>query len=365
MKKLHEAMGVPLKKGLLGVEIECEGANLQIPSEQFWNTEADGSLRGRFPSESAEYVLKGPQSVEFTKKALIHLNEIQKDAQLKFSFRTSVHVHCNMQDATEDQILNTMYTYFLIENTLLRYCGDVRIGNRFCLRLGDAEELLVYIKHFIIHGFDGLRQIDENRVRYAALNMASLRKYGSLEFRGMRGTMDPEVLFPWIDAIANLKKYAMSKKDIVEIHKEFREHGVNFIWRVLGEDAERFMDSNIRHDIAECFSISYEVVVAYQQEKKRRESVKKKEQAATKNTPVDWDAMVRLAQDGAVEQLEHPAIARADWRLVPPPPARRPVGGRAAHPVADRIRAAADDRIRIERELRFQERMENGEDDLL
>ena len=219
MKKLHEAMGVPLKKGLLGVEIECEGANLQIPSEQFWNTEADGSLRGRFPSESAEYVLKGPQSVEFTKKALIHLNEIQKDAQLKFSFRTSVHVHCNMQDATEDQILNTMYTYFLIENTLLRYCGDVRIGNRFCLRLGDAEELLVYIKHFIIHGFDGLRQIDENRVRYAALNMASLRKYGSLEFRGMRGTMDPEVLFPWIDAIANLKKYAMSKKDIVEIHK--------------------------------------------------------------------------------------------------------------------------------------------------
>lgn len=280
MKKLHEYLGQPLKNGTLGVEIECEGQNLRIPEEKYWKTEADGSLRGAFPHGSAEYVLKGPMSLEKTKEALIHLNEVQKGAKLDFGFRTSVHVHLNMQDTTEDQFFNVVYTYFLLENTLLRYCGDIRIGNRFCLRLVDAEETLLYVKYLMKSGFDGLRLIDENKVRYAALNLGATRKYGSLEFRGMRGTMDPGILFPWFEAIVNIRKYALSKKNVIEIHQEFKELGTDIVWRVLGSSAEQFFHPHLRNDIAECFSVSYELITEYKKQQELKAKVKESEEKA-------------------------------------------------------------------------------------
>ena len=44
------------KAGMFGVEIEVEGAGLDIPENKFWRQEADGSLRSK--PECCEYVFK-------------------------------------------------------------------------------------------------------------------------------------------------------------------------------------------------------------------------------------------------------------------------------------------------------------------
>ena len=50
------------KAGMFGVEIEAEGAGLDIPENKFWRQEADGSLRSK--PECCEYVFKEPLSYE-------------------------------------------------------------------------------------------------------------------------------------------------------------------------------------------------------------------------------------------------------------------------------------------------------------
>lgn len=279
MKKLFEHLGIAPKNGEIGIEIECEGKNLKIPSEEYWITEDDGSLRGAFPGGRAEYVLNGVFKYEDVIKAIEHLNETQEESTLNFSFRTSTHVHLNVCDCTENEIENIIYTYFLLENVFLQYCGAVRIGNRFCLRLADAEHLITYVNHFFKNGFEAVNIFSKEHIKYAALNLAALPHYGSLEFRGMRGTMDPEILLPWIRAILSIKKYAKGRKTVANIHDDFTNmHGKKFIQNILGEDAKYFIDDNFNSNIAEAYSISYDLLHKWKQCNKIAEKKKVKKQ---------------------------------------------------------------------------------------
>jgi Putative amidoligase enzyme len=272
MKKLCEYLGKKNIAGLYGVEIECEGNDLQVAPEEWWKTEYDGSLRGRFPDQAAEYVFKRPMKYGEAVKAIEALNEAQANAKLNFSFRTSCHVHVNVMDCTEDQITNLIYTYYLLENVLLRYCGEVRIGNRFCLRLGDAEEQLTHVVTHIMRGFRSSAHFEGNRVRYAALNLAAIGKYGSIEFRGMRGTMDPNVLLPWIRALGSIKTYACAHNSVVDIQKSFEELGpMGFIKNVLNDDAEAFITKETMRDMAVAYSLAFDIVRKWQMMRDKRE----------------------------------------------------------------------------------------------
>lgn len=265
MKKIWQLLGLPsLKKGNVGIEIECEGTNLQVVQTDFWDTTHDGSLRGRFPDESSEFVLKGPIAVAKVKSALEALAAAQAKAKLNFSFRTSVHVHINVQDLTHIQLVNLVYTYLLIEEPLINFCGKERKGNRFCLRLQDAEGLLEYVAFLIQNDVKDLRVVNENQLRYAALNLGALTKYGSVEFRSMRGTLDVSTISTWVSALIQLRNYACAAVSPKEIYEEFCNIGcVAFLNKVLGDYAKPFHYPKMEKDLHRSFSLSIDIPFLY------------------------------------------------------------------------------------------------------
>lgn len=223
-------------EGTFGIEIETEGKNLSLNIPPQWLIYDDGSLRGRFPDEKAEYVLAAPLNLQAAVKAVKDLAKAQANAILNFSFRTSVHVHYNVCKFTEDQVLNLIYTYYLLEIPIMNLCGEHRVGNRFCLRLKDCDGISNVLTDIVSNGLKRVKLYGGDAIRYAALNLDALAKFGSVEFRGMQGTLDTTVLTGWLGLISNLGAYAKSKQNIVEIHNSFiGQPTVKFVREVVGD----------------------------------------------------------------------------------------------------------------------------------
>lgn len=269
MPKIFQKLGLgSALKGDIGIEIECEGNGLVgIPRDvnDYWHTEVDNSLRGDYPFCAAEYVLNQPIMFKEVAPALKNLSNVLAASELNFSFRTSVHVHVNVQDMEEDAMLALVYTYLLLEEPLLNYCGRERKGNRFCLRLQDAEGIMGVINTLIDKGTDRLfGYYTQDMIRYASLNLAALQKYGSVEFRGMRGTLDQGVLNNWIGSLFSLKKYAKDKT-IKDVYNHFVDAGPEqFMEDVLKDYAKVFTYAKVEQDLMTSFSLSIDLIRSYE-----------------------------------------------------------------------------------------------------
>ncbi len=207
--------------GEVGIEIEVEFSNtLPIPDLPFyWRREFDGSLRG----SAAEYILKRPIKRGTVLKALNHLEEGLPPFLIRESNRTSVHVHINMTRATVLQVFNTISLYGIFENVLVKWCGRDRVGNHFCLRMTDAGGLTRVLEDAAYQG--SLVHAAREDVRYAALNIAALQRFGSLEFRALRGTTSPDVIHTWVKALLAIKDYVKDTKTPMDLFLEYSTLG--------------------------------------------------------------------------------------------------------------------------------------------
>lgn len=273
MAKISALLTKKNVSGDFGVEIEAEGLRLPYVDGDKWTMEVDHSLRGNFPKSCCEYVLPAPVSMAVANERIKHLIKrgVEEETTWKFSFRTSVHVHLNVLDMEEDALKALIYTYILIEEVMHNYCGKERKHNRFCLRLQDAEhtiEPLVNLMKYGVQVFGG--NYHENSIRYAALNLASIKKYGSLEFRGMRGTLDQGVLKNWMGAIYSLRAYANKIGSVKEVYNDFfNSTPEDFLNRVLGEYAEVFKFPGYEDTMRLAYSISIEIPMACIEKKKK------------------------------------------------------------------------------------------------
>ena len=220
------------KAGMFGVEIEAEGAGLDIPENKFWRQEDDGSLRAR--PECCEYVFKEPLSYKDSITAVGWLNAQHKKngTVLNWSFRCSTHVHLNVQEMELSALLRLVYLYYIFENLLVKWSGEEREGNRFCLRLKDSSEIPFVVEHIFR---SSLRGVNENQVRYSALNLGSLIKYGSVEFRSLSGTTDRERLSKWLNGIISLRDYAVKAKSLNQLFEKAKGNLNSFGKEVFGE----------------------------------------------------------------------------------------------------------------------------------
>lgn len=277
MKKVFQLLRCEPVEGEYGLEIEAEGKKMDEVHNKYWRTEDDGSLRGRYPESRAEFVLNKPIPRDEVKAAVnLLLNDLE-GAEFDFSFRTSVHVHMNVQQLTYPQLLNVIYTYLLLEEPLTTYCGKERKGNRFCLRLSDAEGMLDSIK--LLFQGEGREMLDipHDEIRYSAINLEALRKYGSVEFRAMRGNADPEVIDTWVGALDSIKKYAMGKADPLEIYNDFEQSSPSaFLKQVLGDYAMAFIYPRLIRDVQRSYSLSLDLPHVYAAAKANREEAAKR-----------------------------------------------------------------------------------------
>lgn len=282
MKKIHELLKQRLSAGDIGIEIETEGKGLRAIDDGIWRTEDDGSLRGRFPSERSEYVLVRPVPVKNVEHVLDVLRKYQAGAELNFSHRCSVHVHVNIQELTLPELLAYIYLSLLLEEPLMSLCDEARRGNRFCLRLNDAEGYVEYLEYIFKDGLRNVAAINAGAIRYAAINIAPITKYGSIEFRGMHGTMDDKILVPWIQTLYRLREMAKKFGDPVAVHDEFiKQPNDKFVKKMLGVNARHFNYKGCLEDVNRSFSLSINLPHLYLGLEKKlvEEEVKMEEKA--------------------------------------------------------------------------------------
>lgn len=212
------------EEGTVGVEIEAEGnhlPDLMATAAKFWKAMPEGSLRN-----GIEYVLRSPMSLEGLQKALHEWDEIVVKSNSEFydSIRTSTHVHVNVRQYTVRQTLIAIMACWLVESVLVETQGPTRVGNLFCLRTEDAENLAKTLIHEI--ETDQLFSTStNNNNRYAAVNLASLAKFGSLEFRFFKGMYTGEEIYAATKSCHDLVTKAVkidSITDLLRYHREMR-----------------------------------------------------------------------------------------------------------------------------------------------
>lgn len=316
MKKLSELL--KLRKpvdGLFGIEIECEGEKLPAAVPYQWTIKDDGSLRGRFPDQRAEYVLVLPMRLDDSVQAVKDLRNTMDNAKSKldFSYRTSVHVHVNVSDLTTDQYLNMVYTYLLLENSMVRYCGQERIANRFCLRLQDAEGFMETLVNLFRSGPSVIGKLNQDALKYASMNIAATPRYGSLEFRAMRGNMEVDYITRWLIALNNIKEFAKKFKTPRHIHDFFvRNEPSKFMEEVLGDVYPFFSYEEEVDDMRLAFSLTIELPYMYEDERARIQRVEKhiEEERKRMLEQVERDIlrMKRMELEG-IDELDEVAVA--------------------------------------------------------
>ena len=224
------------KIGDIGIEIECEGENLGRRPPVPWQAHHDGSLRGE---ECIEYITNGPVPYGESLKALENLQKycIKNRSIIEDSHRTSVHIHINILPLTLRELYNFMVLYLVMEDVLVEYSGGKeRVGNLFCLRASDAE----YQVDILARAAQNFKFNDFARqeFRYASMNVCSVSKFGSLEFRSHRGLINPDIIYAWVRTLMGLRDQAQGGLGSPErIIEQFSIEGpMEFIKRRLPKD---------------------------------------------------------------------------------------------------------------------------------
>ena len=231
-----EERGVPEFKGtLFGIEIEMEG-QVRVPDGKSanWRQERDGSLRG---DGSREYVSRGAWDKKTAAAEILELydNILKNKGTINNSMRAGVHIHLNMQDKTMMELFTFVALYYVLEDTLIDMFGtEERVGNLFCLRLSDASYTSEILATAIKSGAFAQYMTDNDEIRYSALNLTSLSKYGSVEFRALQTPQDPRQILSWIDIIELILKGSQKFKTPEEVLNHLSADGVDNTLDLIG-----------------------------------------------------------------------------------------------------------------------------------
>ena len=227
----------------IGIEIELEGASLPnggyldgivSSSGSSWQVKTDGSLRGGF-----EYVLNKPckdDEVDYLVRGLFDVFE-KRGTRLVPSNRCSLHVHYNIGGLKVNTITSILALWTVFEEPLLRIWGEARYRNHFCLSSKDEEGNVEAWADYLTKG----RLPEGNNLRYTALNIVAIRKYGSVEFRGGGAVTDPDRAISWTRFLYRLCEYAKETyPNPQQLAYDISERGAQSILEdICGDEFER------------------------------------------------------------------------------------------------------------------------------
>jgi hypothetical protein len=234
----------PDPKGLVGVEVEVENVLRVNPNVDLllWQRKEDGSLRNR----GLEFVtppLQAPYVYPALELLLAGLN-----STVQFSKRTSIHVHVNVRNLTIPQIQNMLLTYHLVEPLLFKFVGGNRYNNIFCVPWTTQDGFRLAFSQASAEA--GLSTLASNGEKYSALNLNTMRNFGTLEFRHMPGTIDFKKIYQWVNLLLCLKVYGLRRSlpdlvgEITSLNTNSHYH--EFLKNVFGEFTPMLDISNLQ-----------------------------------------------------------------------------------------------------------------------
>lgn len=211
---------IPMAKNYdiaVGIEVEMEyfkaiGHGLW---DCLWQFKGDGSLRNN-GMEAISLPVKG----DWIRYALKVLFDSIK--HVKFTPRTSIHIHLDVRQLTVKQLITFLLTYLSVESLLYKFVGNDRDKNIYCVPLYTTtlvNSLVDWVNKSIV-------KHDFSNNRYAGLNLDSLRKFGTLEFRQLHGTHDTNKIMNWINLIFKIYQFSL-RSDLDTILKKITELNTN------------------------------------------------------------------------------------------------------------------------------------------
>lgn len=214
-----------------GIEIEVENLrarNHQAPHNDavvydiqgLWALVSDGSLR----NNGGEFISRKLFGKDLTQGLEVISNHLlTNEVRHTFSHRCSLHIHLDVRDLNISQFQKFLQLYCIFELPLFNISGK-RTQNEYCIPLGTSNEakraygLLAsnkgkFAKFFELYDSSENdtwreigRQIQDNYIKYMALNILPFVSKGSVEFRHHEGTIDIDRIKLWINILYSLKK---------------------------------------------------------------------------------------------------------------------------------------------------------------
>lgn len=237
----------------VGIEIEVEKVKPnRITLYTVWEARPDGSLR----DNGIEYVSDPINGAVLHYALNQFFGELPKG--YRFSPRTSIHIHLNVLDLTLEQIVGLQLAYSAVEKLLYKFVGHERDKSNFCVPYYECA-FHRYLGN-LLDPEDGLRNWARwEQWRYLGLNVASLTKFGTLEFRHLPGTDNKTLICQWINLIFCLKKFATTHdmqaiKDRIERLNNTSAYDA-FVRDVFGACAFYLDCSNLQRDMEQAVSL--------------------------------------------------------------------------------------------------------------
>jgi hypothetical protein len=237
---VSSVIGVRETKGsMFGIELELEGRGVGLAdvATRGWGRKHENSLRG----EAMEFATQGSATFDDSQKRVDELFKKFTANKVKFnnSIRTSTHVHLNFSDKKIKDVINFFSLFTVFEEVLQYYSGEDRKGNLFCISSREAEGIIGVLFDGIGRG--DLSRFGADRYKYAACNLSSLFKFGTVEIRTMKGADTAQQVNTWLSILNDMYNYSLTKmKSPVDLVVDFSHLGAEGLLRKV------FSGSNVR-----------------------------------------------------------------------------------------------------------------------
>jgi hypothetical protein len=187
----------------VGIEVEVEEYS-GLTNLKDWAVVGEAML-----INGAEFVLREPLAGAKLSSAVKTL--CGKLTTEVFTQRCSVHIHVDVREFTHLERMKFITLYTMFEPLLMTLLKEGREGNVFCLPIAHSHQM----EEALIKLSTGVWDFDDigmNNYKYGSINLASVSRLGSLEFRALHGTGDADEILRWVRLHTAIAKFAKKFK---------------------------------------------------------------------------------------------------------------------------------------------------------
>jgi len=229
---------------MYGVELEAENATALTrqlrragcEASKYWNCVADGSLR----DNGAEFVLSHPSALGVVTEALRSIYSADSWEEVRTSIRTSTHIHVNAGYWSAQRLYNFMELCVLLEPLLMQYVGRAREENVYCVPMYRAEDLawskllgmpMDPDKYGSVERASRFREAMKVSNKYSAINVQTLGKFGTIEFRMAPLYADVNDAANWLRIVAKTSNNSVVYRG--GALSTYKQSGINELLRLV------------------------------------------------------------------------------------------------------------------------------------
>jgi hypothetical protein len=228
----------------VGIEIEVEDTHIKPNTEAYktvqeaFTMKAEGSLRN-----GVEFVTRYGVTAGDVLAYMPAVNLVLE--QSNFSFRCGLHVHIDVTGHTLEELYRVFLVYSVVENILFYISGGRNLLNsvKFCVEVQTSQNAVTNAIHYGQNrDWMGFTNAVGDATKYMAMNVKTVKRYGTIEFRHHEGTCEVSKIEKWMKVLLDL---VLNVKDMTTQDLESRILDLN-------------TDSQYLMFLRDCFPNSFE-----------------------------------------------------------------------------------------------------------